>query len=299
MATMEDLQDQISELQARCDQLSASGPRYHTAKPIKPATYSSTRDSGTPATWLFSVDTYFKASGTPADRQVPLVATFLRGSASLWWQSVCRDVDAGSRVAITTPEAFRTEFLRVFSPVDGSKIARDALRQLTQAKSVSEYTDKFRSLVLQITNIGPAEALDRYVAGLKPHIRERVEIEDCKELDRAMFIAQRMDSIHHRSQQTLTRSTFAPTPQSTAAPTLSSAPPATSDGPTPMELGAMRPQGRTQQRPTFRKLTPADRSSYANEGRCFRCRQLGHWKGECPWNQSQPGRSQQSNQRRW
>ena len=104
------------------------------------------------------------------------------------------------------------------------------MRQLSQTKGVQDYIDRFQTLVLQIPDMSAAEQLDRFTAGLKPAVQERVEIEACDTLAKAMRIAQRIDTIHHRHQQ-LARA---------AAPAQS--PPAISDGPTPMELGAMRPQ---------------------------------------------------------
>ena len=92
----------------------------------------------------------------------------------------CREVDNGRREAVTTWQVFSAELKKTFSPVDGSKTARDQLRQLRQTKSVPEYTDKFRTLALEIDDLSVAEGLDRYVAGLKSHIREKVEIEDTK-----------------------------------------------------------------------------------------------------------------------
>ena len=295
MATIGELQQQVAQLteaMTSLQQLAAASaastpvtPVHSSAKPLKPSTFSSVRESGPPVSWLFSVHLYFTAARTPDDQKVPFVATFLRGSASLWWQAVCHSVQQGQRQPITTWADFEAEFRKVFSPVDSSKVARDQLRQLVQTKSVSEYTDRFRTLALQITDLSAAEAMDRFTAGLKPVIRERIEIEDPKDLERAMFIAQRMDSIHHRSQQKVS---------SNSQPAASAS--AASDGATPMELGAMRPQQGQQQRRKFPpKLKPGERQRLMQQGRCFRCRQPGHWHSECPLNnQSQP-----SNQRRW
>ena len=156
---------------------------------------------------------------------------------------------------------------------------------------MADYTDRFRVLALQIGDLSPAETLDRFVAGLKPNIRERVELEDPKDIYRAMHIAQRMDSIHSRRSTTTT--TTQPSQSSTSAP----APEAVTDTATPMELGAMRPQSGNQ-RKFPRKLGPGDRKRFKDQDRCFKCREIGHWHGECPLN-NRPASGAQSNQRRW
>ena len=214
------LQGQVALLVGAVQNLQASAaaaPPHASTKPSKPPTFSSVKDSGPPSSWLFSVDLYFQVSRTPDDQKVDFAVTFLRGSAALWWQAQCREVSEGARQPITDWAAFKDEFIATFSPVDSSKIARDQVRGL-QAKSVAEYTDRFRSLVLQIPDMSSAEGLDRFVAGLKPHIRGRVEIEDPKQLSKAMHIAQRMDNIHSRSLQRSSNASFSQTSASAATP---------------------------------------------------------------------------------
>ena len=278
----------VQSLQASASSAPHSSTSHSSTKPSKPPTFSSVKESGPPLSWLFSVHLYFEASGTPDNQKVSLTATFLRGSASLWWHSICKGVEAGNRTAVTTWAAFQEEFKATFSPVDATKLARDQLRTLQQVKSVAEYTDKFRTVVLQIDDISPPETLDRFVAGLKPHIRERVEIEDPKDIFKAMHIAQRMDSIHSR------RSSI---PQPSQSPASGTTPHAVTDSATPMELGAMRPQSGNQRR-FPKKLGPGDRQRFKDQDRCFRCREIGHWHGECPLN-NRPPQGVQSNQRRW
>ena len=288
------LQGQVTLLTGAVQSLQATAavaPPHASTKPSKPPTFSSVKDSGPPTSWLFSVDLYFQVSRTPDDQKVDFAVTFLRGSAALWWQAQCREVSEGTRQPVAGWVDFKDEFRATFSPVDASKIARDQLRGLQQAKSVAEYTDRFRTLVLQIPDMSSAEGLDRFVAGLKPHIRERVEIEDPKQLSKAMHIAQRMDTIHSRSLQRSSNASFSQTSASAATPQ------AVTDSATPMELGAMRPQPPNQRRFPA-KLKPGDRQRFRDQDRCFRCRQVGHWHADCP-GLNRPPSGAQSNQRRW
>ena len=170
-------------------------------KPTKPDTFSSSKESGLASAWLFSLKLYFEATEAADRHKVSFAATFLRGSAALWWQAHLAQADAGTAARIVTWEQFDAGLRAAFSPVNSVKIARDAIRSLSQTRSVQEYIDRFQALVLQIPDMSAAEQLDKFTAGLKPAIQEKVEIEGCDTLTRAMNIAQRIDSVRHRFQQ--------------------------------------------------------------------------------------------------
>ena len=55
-----------------------------------------------------------------------------------------------------------------FKPVNNDYRARDRLHQCQQAGSVIDYTAAFRARLLECSEVSDAEALNRYVAGLKP-----------------------------------------------------------------------------------------------------------------------------------
>ena len=65
-----------------------------------------------------------------------------------------------------------------FKPVDNDYQARDRLRQCQQTGSVIEYTAAFRARLLECSNVSDVEALDHYIAGLKPTTRDWVLIYD-------------------------------------------------------------------------------------------------------------------------
>ena len=68
----------------------------------------------------------------------------------------------------------RAEILAAFKPVDATRRARDALASCVQTGSVQGYIAAFRRCLVQCTDVAAAEALDRFVRGLKPHIRKDV-----------------------------------------------------------------------------------------------------------------------------
>lgn len=232
-------------------------------KPAKPDTFSSVRASGRPEAWLFVVDTYLQAAEIPDPHTIRLVATLLRGSAALWWQSHQRSVRESGVAAITTWAAFQTAFIEQFAPVSNVRQARDRLRSLVQTKSVAEYTTLFRSLILQIPNASADEQLDRYVAGLKPIVRREVDLREPANLQDAMRLADRADTHLYRNP----------------AVSVSRPAPAAPSGPVPMDIGAVQTGPYS---PPLKKLTEQERDRLAKENRCFRCREIGHRARACP-----------------
>ena len=67
---------------------------------------------------------------------------------------------------------------QTFKPIDNEYRARDRLRQSQQIGSVIDYTAVFRARLLECSNVSDAEALDHYIADLKPTTRDWVLIHD-------------------------------------------------------------------------------------------------------------------------
>lgn len=104
---------------------------------------------------------------------------------------------------------------------------------LTQTRSVQDYIAKFQRLDLQTHDESAAQQLDKFTAELKPAMHEKVEIEGCTTLAEPMRNATRINSIRHRHQQQISTA-------SSASAATSSLSPISSDGPSPIDLGAMR-----------------------------------------------------------
>ena len=206
-----------------------------TLKPAKPDTFSNVRSSGRPEAWLFTIETYFEATGINDPHRVTFVATLLRGAAALWWQSHLRSVSDGSIARITTWAAFTASLLEQFAPVGNVRQARDRLRHLLQTKSVAQYTTEFRSLILQIPDASAAEQLDKFIAGLKPVVRREVEMREPNTLPEAMRLADRADQhIYRNTASGVTRPS----------------------GPVPMDIGAIDTRG---YKAPLARLTPQER----------------------------------------
>ena len=151
--------------------------------------------------------------------------------------------------------AFQTAFLAQFAPVSNVRHARDRLSTL--------YHDQVRRTVYhRVPEPGPAdpqhvsvdEQLDRFVRGLKHSVRREVEMREPADLETAMRLADRADTLMYRDSASVSRPAAPPT------------------GPVPMDIGAV---AGTYSAP-LPKLTPQERLRLKNDDRCFRCRQKGH-----------------------
>ena len=140
-----------------------------------------------------------------------------------------KSADAGHEQRIDNWHAFKYALQDQFKPVNSVKTARDKLVKLQQRKSVQEYAAQFRSLVLEIPGISEDEKLDRFIRGLKENTRMEVECKEPNNLNDAIKIADRYDSIAFKYQKN--RMDY---PKKWNSPVKDL-------GPAPMELDAKRP----------------------------------------------------------
>ena len=97
-----------------------------------------------------------------------------------------------------------------FKPVDNEYRARDRLRQRQQTGSVVDYTAAFRARLLECSDVSDAEALDRYISGLKPMTRDWVLIHDPTSMHQAAKWAERYDNMYFSKQRTMAASSAHP-----------------------------------------------------------------------------------------
>ena len=96
---------------------------------------------------------------------------------------------------------------QTFKADDNEYRARDRLRQYQQTGSVIDFTAAFRAKLLECSNVSDAEALDRYIAGLKPTTRDWVLIHDPTTMHQAAKWAERYNNTYfsksHNAASTL------------------------------------------------------------------------------------------------
>ena len=164
-------------------------------KPNKPSTFDGSRDELVIRTWIYQVDQYLKlvqVGGTVAlndETKISFASTFMTGTAAAWWYTLV--------VSNTIPKTwaeFQNAIFQEFVPFDSTQRARDKLRKLIQRTSVSDYLTEFRNLTLTITGMNEEEKVDRFVQGLKPHVRLEVLKSNARTMNDASRIALNVDS---------------------------------------------------------------------------------------------------------
>src|SRR4051812_9783675 len=132
-------------------------------KPAKPSTFS--RKTGESIdTWIFTIEQYFRLVSTPAETQTLLAASYLVDNAATWWRYVSIE---NERLRITWTWKEFTEGLRTqFRPIAAEKVARNRLNNLRQTASVTNYTNIFRNLIIEIPTMAEEDKLEYYLKGL-------------------------------------------------------------------------------------------------------------------------------------
>jgi Ty3 transposon capsid-like protein/Zinc knuckle len=223
-----------------------------------PETYNGIRSPKIIDTWLFSIREYCELANIPTEQAVPFAASLLRENAKAWWRTVRMEDNIPK-----TFEQFETELKAAFRPSDAVRSARNQLAVLQQRGSVQSYTVRFRDLMLEIPDLSEAEALDRFVRGLREKTRLEVEHRGPNTLNEAINIAERYDSIIF-SQGSFSQ-TWRP-PYNAAHRT----------GPTPMEVDAFNT------RPLPNRSDDLEKDELRRKGACFNCKKVGHIARYCP-----------------
>lgn len=172
-------------------------------------------------TWLFGVDAFFRAANVTTDAErFSFLPTLLASNGQRWWMYLEQQARVGGLPVPTTWAAFARAITAQFQPVNSTENARAALCSIRQTTGVQAYAGRYRALLLQLPDISPADAMFRFINGLKSSVQVMVRLSNPTSLDAAISAAERVDVISYK-----------PVARSTVS---------YGHGPTPMELGAMQ-----------------------------------------------------------
>lgn len=236
----------------------------------KPSTYHG--NSNRLDSWIYELELYFVNLGVPESRKVGLAVSFLRDAALLWWRSMCQRGNMP-----TTWDTFTYGIRSQFLPKNQYQAARNKLRNLRQTGSVQQYNLNFNSITLEVPDLSNAEALDKYIAGLKPQTRSYVMLQYPQTMEEAMRIADTYDTVTYANNRQISTQQ----PMTNRTPMY---PPVTTNEPMPMEIDAIKiyNQPRNASKAPLKKLTDQEKKELLRLGKCFRCREHGHRAAECP-----------------
>ena len=266
-----------AQAQAAQAQAAAAPTVVVKLKPRQPEAFSGTDRRLDVETWLFQVESYMgvvQPSATDPEK-IAFAGLQLKEAALTWWRALSADNQLP-----TTWASFKHLMHKQFLPVNNVRLARDRLAHLKQHTSVRDYAFRLRLTLLEIPGIAEDEKLDRFIRGLKPHVRREVELKNPQDLETAIAQAEIIDMNVYR----LTGSRFNPGPP----PRRSYA--AVASGPVPMDLDSMQKQNR---RPPPRPLLPhtngrgrpsanVSRSHDQLHQLCYYCHKPGHRIADCP-----------------
>jgi len=164
----------FKEFQERRDQSSykpainsLQGPRI---KDTLPPVYTGRSDRRhSVAGWLFKARNFLDLHQLGQTKEgIHYIVGQLEGQILSWYIArVNHVVHQDARELLEDLAAF-------LNPQEEHFVAREKLRYLKQTSSVSQYLEKFLELTMKISDIGEAEKLDRFMAGLKQEVQLQV-----------------------------------------------------------------------------------------------------------------------------
>ena len=179
---------------------------------------------------------------------VVYVASYLEGNAKRWFINLC---ETGGRPR--SWRDFRPLLKAAFFPTHEKEQSRVALFRLRQTASLQEYIDAFSSLSLACEGCHELTKSLLFVEGLHEDLRRQV---------RQIFPKSLQEAI--RTAHVVSDGDRAPE-HSFRAPSAH------------MELDVLSSKSRVWPK----KLTALEREPMFREGRCFRCRRMGHMAKNC------------------
>lgn len=120
-----------------------------------PDTYNGERKTSVVENWLFAIETYQYAEDLGDNDTIKLAATLLVGEAATWWRHY-----VSNRSYPTEWDEFKAAITAEFKPANARKLALDQFASVRQLRSVQEYVNNFRNILLELPGLDEEIILD-------------------------------------------------------------------------------------------------------------------------------------------
>ncbi len=272
-------------------QRSTPGPAQYTQTsqispfappPLRIEIFDGKRDPEFIDNWFMMLKQYF--SGFPLDtaeiHKIKYAANFMSKSAYTWYMSSYReDAREGSF------DEFEELLREAFYPLDYINTLTRKWLDLRQTGSAAEYVNQYREILRLLPPNGAEAELQKFIDGLKPHLRSRMAEDRPENLKTCMTRAIRLDelrsSYQERERQRQSPHRFPRTNFNKNEGRRGNQyrynnygdRRIDADGDTEMSVAALAPG---------KRLNWKELNLLKREGRCFHCHEKGHNKQNCP-----------------
>lgn len=221
-----------------------------------PKTFSG--DAQTFKEWSFCVELALRANRIcDGLNQTDFAASFLDGNALLWYISC---LESGR--AFANWESLKEGLAESFGPLDVEEESRLSLFSLTQEGNLDGYIREFSRLSLNVSELDQHSRALLFVRGLQDNLRYDAMREHPKTLAEAIRAARTaQQNISQASWNYRGRKKSGSFNRRPASPT---------------------ERIRTQSPERRQTITDEERAQLLREGRCFKCRKVGHLSRNCP-----------------
>jgi hypothetical protein len=227
---------------------------------LTPPQFSGENGKDKVADWIYRMDLYFQSQPFTDRQKVYLASCLLSGAAFTWWR-FCQDRATVEEKAAITWEVMKRELKKNFQDPNELLRARRELHLLKQKGSVLSYIIEFRNLCLKINGISEDEMYYKFIFGLKDKIQEEMLKRLPDSLEEVFIMAENMDRLGQNWYLNAERARSSWVDYNSKKSTYE-----------PMEIDKVE----------LKKLTDQERGCFMREGRCFKCREVGHISRECP-----------------
>jgi len=241
--------------------------------------------------FIYSLDNIYSYANVTSDEQkIKTAIRYFRGAALRWYQSQVQNKSE----CLESWNQFIQSLKAHFQSSNTIEIARAKLKALTQRTTVMKYNELFNHLIMDIVNMDEDTKVSEYLKGLKETVRLQVALSTPTSVNAAQTKALVVDAIIN-STSYLTNSRFS-NQSSKNNSNRQNNNRSKHNSSNEMDLSNLEDQDDvfestnelsavTNARSSYKgnnKLSVEEQKRLMKEGRCFRCKGLGHLSRDCP-----------------